>query len=206
METDELEICTETHRRPGGAGPDASARRTAGRGARPAVSASVSTAVLFATAPAGDGGPAAALAWEQTTLLGRLLGQLAELGIREAHLITRPGVGRRRCEPPRRRPRRRACGCSSPRTPPPTCAPSRRSRARGAGALVVANADILTQGEALAGLLADPRIATGMLTTTVRRVQRYMAFRTRDAARARASAPARRTTTSTSRTARSSAC
>ena len=45
--------------------------------------------------------------------------------------------------------------------------------------LVVANADILTQGEALAGLLADPRIATGMLTTTVRRVQRYMGFRTR---------------------------
>ena len=40
----------------------------------------------------------------------------------------------------------------------------------GDGALVVANADILTQREALAGLLADPRVATGMLTTTVRRV------------------------------------
>ena len=55
----------------------------------------MTTAVLFATAPAGDGGPAAALAWERTTLLGRLLGQLAELGIRDAHVITRPGVGRR---------------------------------------------------------------------------------------------------------------
>ena len=46
-----------------------------------------SRALLFATAPAGDGGPAAGLEWEQTTLLGRLLEQVAELGVREAHLI-----------------------------------------------------------------------------------------------------------------------
>ena len=44
---------------------------------------------------------------------------------------------------------------------------------------MVANGDILTQREALAGLLADPRVATGMLTTTVRRVYRYVGFRTR---------------------------
>src|SRR5918998_3204101 len=47
------------------------------------------TALLLATVPAGDGGPAAALGWEDTTLLGRLLAQLADLGIREADLITR---------------------------------------------------------------------------------------------------------------------
>ena len=74
----------------------------------------------------------------------------------------------------------------------------------GSGALVVADGDILTQREALAGLLADPRIATGMLTTTIRRVPATSA-----SARARAAggswAPGRRTTTSASRTARSSA-
>ena len=49
----------------------------------------------------------------------------------------------------------------------------------GSGALVVADGDILTQREALAGLLADPRIATGMLTTIIKRVYRYVGFRTR---------------------------
>ena len=49
----------------------------------------------------------------------------------------------------------------------------------GDGTLVVANADILTQREALAGLIADPRVPTGMLTTTVRRVYRYVGLRTR---------------------------
>ncbi len=138
-----------------------------------------STAVLFATAPAGEGGPAAALAWEQATLLGRLLGQLAELGIREAHLVTRPDWAPAL--------ERHAAGHGvavrlerSADTAGDLRAVAAIARAGGGpGALVIANADILTQGEALAGLLADPRISTGMLTTTVRRVQRYMGFRTR---------------------------
>src|SRR5829696_5697370 len=47
------------------------------------------TAVLVATAPAADGTAAAGLRFAATTLLGRLLEQLADLGIREAHVITR---------------------------------------------------------------------------------------------------------------------
>ncbi len=157
-------------------GPDASADNGRARRA-PGGGQLVSTAVLFATAPAGDGGPAAALAWEQATLLGRLLGQLAELGIREAHLITRPAWV------PALEPHADGHGVAVRlRQSADTAADLRAAAAiarAGAGALVVANADILTQGEALAGLLADPRISTGMLTTTVRRVQRFMGFRTR---------------------------
>ena len=40
---------------------------------------------------------------------------------------------------------------------------------------MIASADVLTQGEALAGLLADPRIATGVLVTQWR-ASRFMAF------------------------------
>ena len=143
----------------------------------PTGDSSVSAAVLFATAPAGDGGAAAALAWEQTTVLGRLLDQLAGLGIREARLVTRPEWAAAleraaeghavavRLEP-------------SPDTAADLRAAAAIARA-GAAGLVVANADIVTQGEALAGLLADPRVGTGMLTTTVRRIQRQVGFRTR---------------------------
>src|SRR6478672_8035245 len=38
------------------------------------------TSVLVATAAGDDGGPAALLAWEQTTLLARLVEQMASLG------------------------------------------------------------------------------------------------------------------------------
>ena len=78
--------------------------------------------------PAGGGGPAAALAWEDTTLLGRLLAQLADLGIRARARDHAAGVGR----PARARGARgRAGGAAAARAPtsPPTCAPSRRSRA-----------------------------------------------------------------------------
>src|SRR5215212_2188960 len=120
----------------------------------------VGGAVLLATAASGDGGPAATLAFEDTTLAGRLLGQLADLGIREAHVLTRPDW-----------------------TAALASAAKRQDIAvdvrGGDGTLVVANADILTQREALAGLIADPRVPTGMLTTTVRRVYRYVGLRTR---------------------------
>ncbi len=135
------------------------------------------TAVLLATAAAGDGGPAAALAWEDTTLLGRLLAQLADLGLRRAHVITRPEWVAQL------EPAARAGGIEVTLQPSPDLAADLRAveaLARGGeGAMVVANGDILTQREALAGLLADPRVATGMLTTTIRRVYRYVGFRTR---------------------------
>jgi phosphatidylglycerophosphate synthase len=137
----------------------------------------VGTAVLFATARGGDGGPAAALAYEHTTLLGRLLEQLGDLGIRQAHVITRPDWTTA-LEPSIRAPRIAVRVHQSADLAADLRAVEAIAR-DGSGALVVASADILTQREALAGLLADPRIATGMLTTTVRRVYRYVGFRTR---------------------------
>jgi phosphatidylglycerophosphate synthase len=137
----------------------------------------VGTAVLVATARGDAGGPAAALAYEHTTLLGRLLEQLADLGIRQAHVITRPDWV------PLLEPSTGGRGLSVRLHGSADLAADLRTVEAIArdddGALVVASGDILTQREALAGLLADPRIATGMLTTTVRRIYRYVGFRTR---------------------------
>src|SRR3954447_15518492 len=51
---------------------------------------SVDTAVLFPPAARDDGGPAALLAWEGSTILSRVVGQLASLGVGQVHVITRP--------------------------------------------------------------------------------------------------------------------
>ena len=150
--------------------PAPSARRA------PAGGLAAGTAVLIATATVGDGGPAAALAWEDTTLLGRLLEQLADLGIQQAHVITRPSW--LPVLDPSTGDRLRVRLQASPDLAGDLRAVEAIAR-DGAGALVIADADILTQREALAGLLADPRVPTGMLTTTVRRVYRYVGFRTR---------------------------
>ena len=48
------------------------------------------TAVVVATAPATSGGPAALLPLGAETILGRLTGQLAELGVRTTIVLTRP--------------------------------------------------------------------------------------------------------------------
>src|SRR4051794_5933843 len=54
------------------------------------LSGNITTAVLVATAPADDGGPAAALPWDDATLVERLLAQLAEIGVPHGHVLTRP--------------------------------------------------------------------------------------------------------------------
>ena len=129
--------------------------------------------MLLATAPAAGGGPAAALAFEGTTLLGRLLGQLADLGIADVHVITRSDWA----------PALDTGGHAVQVHACPDVAADLRAVAAiaggGADTLVLASADILTQREALAGLLADPRVPTGMLTTTMRRIHRFVGFRTR---------------------------
>ena len=50
----------------------------------------VGTAVVLATALASDGRPAALLPWEGGTVLSRLTGQLAELGVRRPIVLARP--------------------------------------------------------------------------------------------------------------------
>ena len=131
------------------------------------------TAILLATAGDSAGSPAAAQPWEGTTLVERLVAQLGQLGAVEAHVITRP-----RWEPQLQS----ALSGASVAMHLVACddlAGDLRAvaaiTAAGDGPLVIANADLLTQGEALAGLLADPRIATGVLVTQWR-VSRFMAF------------------------------
>jgi phosphatidylglycerophosphate synthase len=124
---------------------------------------STSDAVLLATAPGGDGRPAAALPWEDGTVLGRLLGQLADLGVPTVHVVTRPGGEEALAASLADR------GCAVRLHVSATVADDLAlvagiARTARAG-LVVAYADIVTHREALAGLLADPRVATGILST-----------------------------------------
>jgi len=133
----------------------------------------VLTAILLATARDSAGGPAAALPWEGTTLLGRLHDQLARLGAGEAHLITRTEWV------PQLEPALAGAHTPVRLHASDDLAGDMRAvaaiAAAGAGPLVIANADVLTQGEALAGLVADPRIATGVLVTQWR-ASRFAAF------------------------------
>jgi len=118
----------------------------------------VTRAVLLATAPALDGGGAATLIpWEGGTLLSRLEAQVAKLGVAEVRIITRPqwldDVGR--------------ASAAAVEASPSVEADLRlvADLAEGSGgALVLACADLVTHGETLAGLLKDPRIATGVVT------------------------------------------
>ena len=130
-EANELGIRSQTSRAPG-APLHARRRRRRARGRRPGVGTArpVRDRARRPTAV-----PAAALRWEDTTLLERLLRQLADLGIREAHVIARPGWAER-LEPPAPARGLAVRVARERRTRRPTCAPSRRSPARGEGALV----------------------------------------------------------------------
>lgn len=104
----------------------------------------VSTAVLLATAPAVGGGLAAALAWEEgATLSERLAEQLRSLGAEDVRVL----------------------GREDSRDLAGDLALIARAARAAPGALVIVQADIVTQREALAGLLADPRLGTGVLSS-----------------------------------------
>jgi phosphatidylglycerophosphate synthase len=138
-----------------GTGARAGARRS------PAPVGAGSTAVLVATAVGAGGRPAAAQSWEGTSVVGRLVAQLASLGVDSVHVLTRPASkaaveaaldGSVRVEVH-----------SSERAVDDLRAIGRLAAAA-QGALVIAYADVVTQREALAGLLADARVGTGILS------------------------------------------
>jgi phosphatidylglycerophosphate synthase len=118
-------------------------------------------AVLFATAGSTGGGPTAALTCGGKPLLARLLGQLAELQASRAWVLTRPGWDAEL----------RAAAPEPPipveiRTGADTAADLRdvaELASDTGGPLLVAPAGVLAHAEALANLLADPRVATGRL-------------------------------------------
>ena len=122
------------------------------------------SALLFATAPSMDGGPAAALKLPGATLLGRLLGQLDSLGIHRIWVVTRPEWTATV---------QSAAGGGDGQVTVVASDDLSEDLSRTAdiarqvrGALVVGRADVLTHREALAGLLADPRIVSGVLGTS----------------------------------------
>jgi hypothetical protein len=153
-------------------GPGAADRGSVG-GLAPAAT----TAVVTATAAAEGGGPAALLAWEGATVLRRVLDQLAGLGIDDVHVITRPdwaaAVGDELGDHADR-----VELYASATTADDLRTIARVAAAGGQAPLVLAYGDMITHREALAGLLADPRVATGVLSTGGRAGRPY-AFRIR---------------------------
>ncbi len=118
-----------------------------------------SSAVLVATAALADGHPAALQEWEGETLLARLAAQFSSLGIAQLHVLTRPAWADAV----------RAAADGAELHAGESAADDLRAIGRiaegAAGPLVVAYADVVTQREVLAGLLQEPRIRTGVLTT-----------------------------------------
>ena len=131
-------------------------REVAGRQRSPV--APGSSAVLVATAAAEGGGAAALQPWEGTTLLARLADQFASLGIERVHVLTRPAWAAAVGEVP-------GVQVHAGEGPADDLRAIGRIAAEAEGALVVAYADVVTQREVLAGLLAEPRIATGIIST-----------------------------------------
>ena len=119
------------------------------------------TAMVLATAPADDGGPAAALPWEDTTVLRRLLLQLEDLGIAHACVITRPQWE------PLLEPSLAGLGPAVRMHASPSVSEDLRTVAEvarsGAGPIVVVHGELVTHREALARLLVAPRVVTGVL-------------------------------------------
>lgn len=164
--------------RPGSGRAGGGARRSGAARSRPA--SGINGVVLLATAPAPETGVAALLPWGEGTVLGRLLSQLADLGVTEIHVITRPyWVDHLRPTLDALPPSESSVELhSSGGTADDLRVVAALARA-GHGGMVVAYADIVTHREALAGLLADPRVSSGILSTTRRVVGRPFAFRTR---------------------------
>jgi hypothetical protein len=139
-----------------GTGPQTADRRPHERAAPPR---GATSALLFATAAASGGGPAAALRIAGETLVGRLVAQLASLGVDHVDVVTRPSFA----------------GAVEAAAPGVRVLVSEsvgedlRLAAEGAraadGWFVVGIADFVAHREALAALIADPRGATAMLAT-----------------------------------------
>lgn len=121
------------------------------------------TAILIATTAVDDGTPVATLPFQGSTLVGHLIGQLETLGVGRLVLVTRPSL-------------RAACTAAlgddaerveviSSTDPHGDLRTIAEVAERTAGRIVLAPADIATHREALAGLLADPRIVTGILVS-----------------------------------------
>ncbi len=127
------------------------------------------TVLLFATTPAGDqAGPAALLTVGGTALVRRLLDDLVALGVTDAVVATRPEWAGPVSAT--------VAGLARVVTSPSVSADLALVGdivSTAAGSVVLAMADVVTHRSALAGLLADPRVSTGVLSTGSRRRARW---------------------------------
>ena len=132
----------------------------------------VTTAIVVAAVPAADGSCAALLPWEGATVLERLLGQLAGLGVGDVLVLARPAheAAVRAVAGDRVR--------VSTGTHTDLRAIAEAAAASGGGGIVILPGEIVTHREALAGLLKDPRVVTGTLLGGGWRA-RQVAFRVR---------------------------
>jgi hypothetical protein len=143
---------------------------TAPAGRSPAPGAAT-TAVVLATAPAAGGGCAALLPWQERTVLGALLGRLAECGVADVRVLTRPSFGARV---------REAVPGANVREAPAAQDDLREIAAlaaRGRDLLVIPG-EVIASRAALSGLVDDPRSATLALTGATWRA-RHFAYRVR---------------------------
>ena len=125
------------------------------------------SALLFATAAAADGRPAAALSAGGSTVLGRLLTTLGSLDVAVAWVVTRP-AWKEAIEEAAADGGLEVTVVASEDQSDDLRAAARIARAA-RGRLIVGNAHVITHREALAGLLSDPRIVSGLLSTTSHR-------------------------------------
>jgi hypothetical protein len=131
----------------------------------------------MATAAAEGGGPAAALPWEDGTILERLLRQLEDIGVARTYVIARPEWEAQLRESVARVENATLETSASPSED--FARSAEIARERGAG-LIVTPGELVTQREALAGLLAHPGVVNGVLGTSGRLGSPY-AFRARTA-------------------------
>jgi hypothetical protein len=135
------------------------------------------SALLYATTAAADGGPAALVGPREHAPLRRLLAQLAALHVQRAWIVVRPGWTEALQAAADGAPLRVTVLPSGDR-----CEDLRltaRVADEADGDLLLCPAEAMTHREALAGLVADPRIPSGGLTTssieTARRALRVRA-------------------------------
>ena len=118
-----------------------------------AAAAAPTVAMVFATAPGVPAGPAALLPWGAGTVIGRLTGQLAGLGVREIAVVTRPAW-----EADVRRASEQPGGTVVVRSSSGVDDDLRRLAAlarTSRGPLIVAYGEIVTQRAAISALVAD---------------------------------------------------
>jgi choline kinase len=121
-------------------------------------------ALLFATAPAADGPAAALLEVDGTPLVTRLLAQLATLEVARATVVARPAAADALRDALQHAPVPATVVVSADVGEDLRLAADVAQKAT--EVLVVARADLLLHREALAGLLATPNVATGILGTS----------------------------------------